>query len=75
MENLQVITTERLNKLINETQQTLEELKEEVTRREHLKQEHAIIDLDRHMTSAEFNLTSIKNFIAYLVEESKKNKS
>ncbi|MDB4837099.1 hypothetical protein OAH87_01340 [Marinomonas sp.] len=74
MENIQVLTTERLNKLINETQQTLQELKEEVIRREQLKQEHEIMDLDRHMTSAEFNLTSIKNFLSYLIEESKKNK-
>ncbi|WP_298943177.1 hypothetical protein [uncultured Psychromonas sp.] len=72
MSNLQVLTTERLNKLIDETQQTLIELKDEVVRREHLKQEHEISDLDHHMMSAELNLTSIKNFIAYLREQSKK---
>lgn len=72
MSDLQVLTTERLNKLIDETQHTLVELKEEVVRREHLKQEHEISDLDHHMMSAELNLTSIKNFIAYLREQSKK---
>lgn len=74
MSNLQVLSTERLNKLIDETQLTLKELKEEVIRREHLQQEHAIKDLDHHMTSAEFNLNSIKNFISYLLEESRKHK-
>ncbi|WP_409440100.1 hypothetical protein [Psychromonas sp. GE-S-Ul-11] len=72
MSNLQVLTTERLNKLINETQATLIELKAEVERRELLKQEHEINDLDHHMMSAELNLTGIKNFISYLLEQSKK---
>jgi len=72
MSNLQVLTTERLNKLIDETHQTLTELKAEVARREHLQQAHEISDLDHHMMSAELNLTGIKNFIAYLVEQSKK---
>jgi len=71
MDDLRRLTTERLNKLIDETQQALVELKEEVERRENLKQEHEISDLDRHMTSAEFNLANIKNFIVYLLEESK----
>ncbi|WP_067864508.1 hypothetical protein [Neptuniibacter marinus] len=74
MSNLQILSTERLNKLIDETQLTLQELKQEVIRREHLKQEHEIKDLEHHMSSAEFNLNSIKNFFAYLLEESKKNK-
>lgn len=72
MENLQVLTNERLYKLIDETQQTLTELKEEVTRREHLKQEHEIMNLDDHMKNAELNITGLKNFIAYLLEEAKK---
>lgn len=74
MSDLQILSTERLNKLINDTQLTLQELKKEVIRREHLQQAHEIKDLDHHMTSAEFNLNSIKNFIAYLLEESKRSK-
>lgn len=72
MSDLAVLTTERLNKLIRETQLSLIELKEEVERRDHLKQEHEIDDLDHHMMSAELNLTGLKNFIAYLIEQSKK---
>jgi len=72
MSNLQILTTERLNKLIDETQATLYELKDEVKRRELEKQEHEVMDLDNHMKSAELSLNTIKNFIAYLLEDSKK---
>ena len=72
MSNLQVLTTERLNKLIHETQYTLDELKQEVERRALVKQEHAVMDLDNHMKSAELSLATIKNFISYLLDESKK---
>lgn len=74
MSDLKVLTNERLHKLIDETHQTLAELKEEVTRREHLRQEHEISDLDHHMKSAELNIVGIKNFIAYLLEEARKSK-
>lgn len=72
MSNLQILSTERLNKLIIETQNTLDELKHEVERREARSQEHEIAHLDSHMKSAELSLTTIKNFIAYLIDESKK---
>lgn len=72
MDNLKILTTERLNKLIEETQDTLNELKEEMGRRESVQKEHQIMDLDNHMKSAELSLTSIRNFIHYLLEESKK---
>jgi len=39
MSNLQVLTNERLGKLISETQETLEQLKSEVERREQVVQE------------------------------------
>ena len=41
-------------------------------RRESVQKEHQIMDLDNHMKSAELSLTSIRNFIHYLLEESKK---
>ena len=73
MNDLQVtvMTNERLNKLIEETQETLNELKEEVSRRQQVEQEHEIMSLENHMKSAELSLTSIRNFISYLVEGSK----
>ena len=75
MDNLQVLTNERLNKLIDETQATLYELKDEVKRRELEQQEHVVMDLDNHMKSAELSLNTIKNFVSYLLEESKKKKT
>ncbi|MDA7747253.1 hypothetical protein N8878_07990, partial [Psychromonas sp.] len=63
MTNLKVLTSERLNQLISQTQIALNELKEEVERREQAKQEHQIENLESHMKSAELSLTSIRNFI------------
>ena len=70
MSNLQVLTNERLNRLIEETQETLNQLKQEVDRREQVQQEHEILDLDNHMKSAELSLATIRNFINYLREKS-----
>jgi len=72
MSNLQVLTSKRLNKLIEETQTTLDELKREVERREREQQEHEVMDLDSHFQSAELSLTTIRNFINYLLQDSHK---
>jgi len=71
MNTIQTLTNDRLQKLIDETQNTLNELKQEVTRRKALEQEHQIMDLENHMKSAELSLTTIKNFIDFLVKDSK----
>ena len=71
---VKVLTNDRLNKLIEETQETLNELKEEVGRRERVQQEHEIKDLDNHMKSAELSLTTIRNFMNYLLEGSRQKK-
>lgn len=72
MSHLQVLTNERLTKLIDETQLTLSELKDEMERRKQLQKEHEISDLDEHMKNTEISLATIRNFIHYLMEESKK---
>ena len=66
MNDLQILTPERLYQLIEQTQLTLVELKQEVERREAQAQEHEIMNLESHMKSAELSLTSIQNFIQYL---------
>lgn len=66
MNDLQVLTPERLNQLIQQTQTTLDELKQEVERRESYAKEHQVMNLESHMKSAELSLTSIRNFIQYL---------
>ena len=66
MNDLQILTRERLYQLIEQTQLTLVELKQEVERRESQAQEHEIMNLESHMKSAELSLTSIQNFLKYL---------
>jgi len=69
MNNLNVLTSDRLSKLIDETQATLNELKAEVERRQKVQQEHEILNLENHMKSAELSLASIRNFIKYLIQD------
>jgi len=71
MSNFQVLSNKRLNALIDETQQTLDELKTELGRRERQQQGQEIMDLDNHMKSAELSLATIRNFINFLVEGSR----
>lgn len=71
MSDLQVLTNERLSNLIKETQATLDELKDEVERRENAQQEHEIMNLENHMKSAELNLASIRNFLQFLIGDKK----
>lgn len=73
MTNIKVMTNERLNKLIAETQETLTELKEEVERREVAQQNREIDNLDAHLETAELSLEKIKSFIALLLRERKKD--
>lgn len=67
--NLKVITTENLRELIAETQQTLDELTAELERREDVAQHHEIANLENHMKSAQLSLKTIRDFLAYLVDD------
>jgi len=71
MDNIKVMTSERLNKLVADTQETLIELKNEVERREEAQQGREIDGLDAHMDSAELSLAKIKDFVAMLLNERK----
>lgn len=66
MENLKILSKEKLVLLMEQTQVALDELKNELDRRESNIQEREISNLDNHMKSAELSLSSIKNFIDYL---------
>jgi len=68
------IKAQRLHKLLEETQQTLTELKTEMDRREQIQQHHEIDGIDQHMESAENSLTSIKEFFRYLLETGSERK-
>mgnify|MGYP001595109814 CR=1 FL=1 len=69
MDNFEVLTTERLRTLISDTEETLANLKEELERREQLKQEHEVANLENHMQSAELSLKTIREFIDFLVRD------
>ncbi|WP_133470138.1 hypothetical protein [Paraglaciecola marina] len=71
MANVNVLTTERLKALIADTEGTLKQLTIELERRELLKQENAIENLEEHMKDAELSLDTIREFLAYLTNDLK----
>tara|TARA_R110001592_G_scaffold309808_1_gene584293 strand:- start:111 stop:341 length:231 start_codon:yes stop_codon:yes gene_type:complete len=75
MDNIKTLTRDNLRKLIEDTELTLAELKTELERREEAAQHREVANLDHHMRSAELNLKSIRDFLAYLTEEWRSNHS
>lgn len=73
MNDFHVLTTDRLQKLVLDTEETLAELKLEIERRETLSQNQEIAHLENHMKSAELSLTTIRGFIAFLVDDMRSN--
>tara|TARA_R110002072_G_scaffold1013_7_gene8403 strand:- start:538 stop:762 length:225 start_codon:yes stop_codon:yes gene_type:complete len=74
MSGFQHYSTQTIRNLIEDTESTLEQLKAEMQRREEAEQEIQIEDLENHMKSAEFSLRSIREFLAFLVEEYRRGK-
>ncbi|MEZ5936471.1 MAG: hypothetical protein R3F54_32160 [Alphaproteobacteria bacterium] len=74
MANLTTLTNDNLRALIDETESTLKELRAELERREELAQEREIANLENHMKSAELSLKSIRDFIAYLLDDIRSEK-
>lgn len=74
MDNLNILTTDRLRKLIKETEETLTELKAELERREQLDQSQEIEHLENHMKSAELSLATIRNFLNFLIDDMRRTK-
>lgn len=68
---LKTLTSDRLQTLAEETESTLSELRAELERRDEISQHHEVDNLERHMSAAEANLRSIRDFIAYLAESKK----
>jgi hypothetical protein len=65
-------STHTIRNLIEDTETTLSQLKAELQRREEAEQELEIKNLETHLKSAEFSLRSIREFLALLVEEHRK---
>ncbi|SMP71854.1 hypothetical protein SAMN06265222_114126 [Neorhodopirellula lusitana] len=69
MSNLDKISTEMIQTLINDTELSLKDLKAEMARREEEAQDFEISDLETHMRKAELSLTTIRDFVHFLVNE------
>ena len=75
MSELKVLTTQKLRELIDSTETTLDELNAELERREELRQHQEIGRLDEHMKNAELSLTTIRDYIAYVLEGIRKDRA
>lgn len=69
MANLTKFSTAELRRLIDETEQSLQELREELQLRQEDKQHQEVERLDEYMKHAELSLTSIRDFVTNLVSE------
>lgn len=72
-ETLKHMSMDGLKKLVQDTEETLVDIKEEIARRESASQEREIENLDVHMKNAELSLETIRNFFRYLREEMRKS--
>ena len=73
--NVQTLTTDRLQKLISESEHTLADLKAELEKREQLKQSQEVANLEHHMQSAELSLKTIRDFLTFLSQDLRDRKS
>lgn len=73
MSEYKTLTKANLLHLVAETEETLAEIKAEITRREEAEQEAELEQLDVHMKNAELSLQTIRNFFAYLRDEYRKS--
>ncbi len=70
--NLQALTNERLHHLIEETQKTLFELKQELRRRIEEEQHEAIDHLEDYMEQAELSLKTFRSLLKALLKRRNK---
>jgi len=73
MSDLDNLSNKRLRKLIHKSEETLNELKAELDRREKESQNHEIDELEQHMESAEVSLKTIRDFLASLSKDLRKD--
>ncbi|MEO1687185.1 MAG: hypothetical protein AAFU61_04695 [Pseudomonadota bacterium] len=72
MTDPRIISRDKLQSLIDETESSLAELKEEMERREDADQHREIDRLEEHLASAENGLRSVRDFFRMLVEDFRK---
>jgi small-conductance mechanosensitive channel len=66
---LKTTSTERLNTLIDETEDRLHELKAELRRREEARQHQAIDNLEDYLEAASLRLSPLKDLISVIIDE------
>lgn len=66
---VKAVSTESLRNLVAETESKLEELRDELERREENEQKREIANLESHLKNAEFSVRTISDFISYLLED------
>lgn len=71
-EDLSSLPKKKLKKLISETEEVLDSLKQELARRKRDKQHAEIDHLEEHFEDAEHNLSNLKMFIQKVISEFKK---
>lgn len=71
MTDIEKISNESIRDLIADTESTLGELKAELMRREIAAQDMEIEHLEEHMRGAKLSLNTIKDFLTYLLVESR----
>ena len=72
--NLTTVTTESLHGLIKETEDTLQELKQELQRRVEMAQHRELENIYSHIRSAELSIKSLRDFVAYLLADLRSDK-
>lgn len=73
-EELKTTSTERLNTLIQDTEERLRDLKAELQRREEARQHEAIDHLEDYIDAAEVRLRPLRDLILTIIEELKTKK-
>lgn len=69
MVDLKTLRTQNLRKLVDETEQHLDELKAELDRREDQGRHQEIDKLEGHLKNAELSLQTIKDFLSDVLKE------
>lgn len=72
MDSINHTSTRRLRRLADETERTLQDLREELRRREERAQHCEIDKIDEHMANAELNLSAIREFFVLVLNEWRK---
>lgn len=72
MNDFSLVSTAQLRRLIDETEQSLQDLREELESRQQSAQHQQVEQLDVHLKHAELSLASIRDFILQVLSDLRK---